>query len=185
MKDLKGKATHQYSDTNKALQKRYNNTLSFVDKCLDNNLNILDLGIDNPLSELLRKSGHKVSNTNINQDLDLDFKQVLDDSYDCVTAFEIFEHMVAPFNLLREIKAPKLIASIPLDLWFAKAYWNEHDEWDRHYHEFEPRQFDMLLEKSGWNIKASEKWVSPSNKIGFRSLLRAITPRYYIVYCER
>jgi len=103
-----------------------------------------------------------------------------------VTAFEIFEHLLAPYNILKELKCNKLIASIPLKLWFARAYWNESDDWDKHYHEFEPKQFQFLLEKTGWKIKDSEFWTSPDqNKIGVRPLLRYFYPRYYIVYCER
>ena len=80
----------------------------------------------------------------------------------------------------------KLIASVPLKLWFAEAYWNESDDWDKHYHEFEKKQFNFLLEKTGWKVKDSELWTSPgTNKLGFRTLLRYFTPRYYIVYCER
>lgn len=181
---VKGKHTETYSLENQALSRRYAMTLSFVQKHLHGNHNILDLGIDNLLSDLIRAKGHTVTNTNFGQDLDLDYHQVKDD-YTVVTAFEIFEHMVAPFNLLREIKAPILIASVPLRLWFATAYWNEKDEWDRHYHEFEPKQFDMLLQKSGWKIEDAEKWTSPSNNIGIKPLLRYFTPRYYIVYCSR
>jgi hypothetical protein len=92
---------------------------------------------------------------------------------------------VAPFNVLREIKANKLIASIPLDLWFAKAYKSSTDSRDRHYHEFEQWQFDWLLEKSGWKIITSYKWTNPTKKIGFRPLLRLFYPRYYIVYAEK
>ena len=33
-----------------------------------------------------------------------------------------------------------------------KAYKSKTDPLDRHYHEFEPWQFDWLLEKSGWKI---------------------------------
>lgn len=181
----KGKHTESYSSKDKLLSNRYENTLGFVKKHLNTSCNILDLGIDNPFSDLLRNAGHQVFNTDMNQDLDLDYHQVGRPEYDLVTAFQIFEHMVAPFNLLREIKAPKLMASIPLKLWFADAYWNEKDEWDRHYHEFEPRQFDMLLEKSGWKIIDSKKWKAPGGKIGIRPFLRSITDRYYIVYCER
>ncbi len=181
----KGTHTYSYDLKNKALARRYTNTLNFVNKQLTVPNKILDLGIDNPFSNMLRDQGHDVDNTEMNQDLDLEYGQVINEKYDVVTAFEIFEHMVAPFNLLREVKAKKLIASIPLRLWFAKAYWNEKDEWDRHYHEFEPRQFDMLLNKSGWKIMDSEKWVSKSNRIGFKPFLRGITPRYYIVSCER
>jgi len=181
----KGTHTETYSLKDKLLSHRYEHTLDFVKKSIDRPSEILDLGIDNPFTQLLREEGHTVSNTNMGQDLDLDFSQVKETKYDIVTAFQIFEHMVAPFNLLREIKAPRLIASIPLKLWFADAYWNEKDEWDRHYHEFEPRQFDMLLQKSGWKIIDSKKWKAPGGRFGIRPFLRSITDRYYIVYCER
>ena len=102
-----------------------------------------------------------------------------------VTAFEIFEHMVSPFPLLRAISAKKLVASVPLKLWFTNAYWNNNDPFDKHYHEFEPKQFDLLLNKAGWRIIKSEKWVSKTSQIGVRPLLRRFVPRYYIVYCER
>lgn len=175
----------EYRTGNKALMMRYSRTLQFMERHIDKGYKILDLGISNPLSELMVEQGYSVLNTEPGVDLDIDFSVVRNVDYDVVTAFEIFEHMVSPFNILKEIKSKYLIASIPLSLWFAKAYWSKSDPWDRHYHEFEPRQFDMLLEKAGWKIMDSEKWISPSNKIGFRTLLRRITPRYYIVYCER
>ena len=104
---------------------------------------------------------------------------------DAVTAFEIFEHLLAPFNVLRKIESTKLIATVPLNLWFAKAYRSKTDPWDRHYHEFEDWQFDWLLEKSGWEIISSKKWTNPAKKIGLRPILRLFTPRYYIVYAKR
>jgi hypothetical protein len=87
--------------------------------------------------------------------------------------------------VLNTIKASKLITTVPLKLWFASAYRSKTDKWDRHFHEFEDWQFDWLLEKSGWQIRKSEKWSSPVNKIGFRPILRKFTPRYYAVYAER
>ena len=117
--------------------------------------------------------------------LDLDLKNVQETHAEVVTAFEILEHLVAPFNVLRAIPGDKLLASVPLRLWFASAYRSRTDPWDRHYHEFEDWQFDWLLEKSGWHIRKSEKWSSPVNKIGFRPILRKFTPRYYAVYAER
>jgi hypothetical protein len=169
----------------KAHQNRFKNTLNFMQKYAPPPINILDIGQENILSLKLKEIGYKVTNTPKDVDLDVEYSFIGKNKYDLITAFEIFEHMVAPFNILREIKAPKLIASVPLKLWFTNAYWNEKDPWDRHYHEFEPRQFEMLLNKAGWKIIKSEKWVSPSNKIGIRPLLRSFTPRYYIVYCER
>ena len=140
--------------------------------------------MDNPFSQILRSEGYTVENTK-GEDLDLNFEAVQHSDCEVITAFEIFEHLVAPFNVLREIKANKLIASIPLRLWFSKAYRNENDPWDRHYHEFEDWQFNWLLEKAGWQIVDSAKWTNPTKKIGFRPLLRLFTPRYYIVCAER
>src|SRR5690606_35978259 len=116
-----------------------------------------------------------VANTS-GEDLDLDTRAVSSSEAEVVTAFEIFEHLIAPFNVLKEIKARKLVASIPLRLWFSPAYRSKSDLWDRHFHEFEDWQFDWLLEKAGWEIKARHKWTHPVNKVGIRPLLRQITP---------
>jgi hypothetical protein len=145
---------------------------------------ILDLGVRNELSEILETYGYKVYNTQ-GEDLDLDYEAVQRMEVDAVTAFEILEHLVAPFNVLNAVKADKLIATVPLKLWFASAYRNENDKWDRHFHEFEKWQFDWLLEKSGWKIKETEKWTSPVSKVGFRPMLRKFVPRFYAVYAER
>ena len=165
-------------------QKRYNHTISFLQKVLPAPATILDLGVRNELSEILETYGYTVLNTK-GEDLDIDYKKVANFEVDAVTAFEICEHLIAPFNVLNAIKAKKLIATVPLKLWFAKAYRSKTDKWDRHYHEFEDWQFDWLLEKADWNIKEIEKWSSPINKIGFRPILRKYTPRYYAVYAER
>jgi hypothetical protein len=164
--------------------KRYRLTLAFLKKHISVNETILDLGVENPFSEILKKEGYKVTNTQ-GEDLDDNFECIQHSNEQVVTAFEIFEHLVAPYNVLREIKAKKLVASIPMRLWFAKAYRSKTDPWDRHYHEFEDWQFDWLLEKSGWVIKDRMKWTNPTKKIGLRPLLRFFINRYYIVYAER
>lgn len=164
--------------------KRYRHTLSFLRKHIATQETILDLGVENPFSRIMQGEGYTVGNTS-GEDLDLDMSAVAQSSADVVTAFEIFEHMVAPFNVLRAIKAGKLVASIPLRLWFAPAYRSKTDPWDRHYHEFETWQFDWLLNKAGWEIKDRETWTNPVKKLGIRPFLRSITPRYYIVYAEK
>ncbi len=164
--------------------KRYKHTLNFLEKHVPKTHPILDLGVENPFSDIMKSQGYKVTNTS-GEDLDIDFKSVVHSEAEVITAFEIFEHLVAPFNVLSAIKAQKLVASIPLNLWFAAAYRSKTDLWDRHYHEFEDWQFDWLLEKSGWKIKDSLKWTNPVKKLGIRPLLRSFTPRYYIVYAER
>jgi hypothetical protein len=169
----------------KSEEKRFRKTLNFLDENISRSERILDLGVTNPLSEMMKQDGYKVENTAPGTDLDLDFEVVRED-FDVVTAFEILEHLVSPFPLLRSVRAPKLVASVPLRLWFARAYWNNKDPFDRHYHEFETRQFHMLLNKAGWEVLKSEKWiVHEMDKFGIRPILRNFTPRYYIVYCER
>ncbi|NDV43741.1 methyltransferase [Flagellimonas sediminis] len=164
--------------------KRYKHTMAFLQKHIPTSESILDLGVENPFSEIMKAEGYQVENTN-GEDLDIDFKAVAQSNAEVVTAFEIFEHLVAPFNVLKEVKAKKLVASIPMRLWFSSAYRSKTDPWDRHYHEFEDWQFNWLLEKAGWTIKDSAKWTNPTKKIGIRPLLRYFTYRYYIVYAER
>ncbi len=164
--------------------KRFKVTLKFIKEVITTEETILDLGISNPFSDILRKEGFNVTNTQ-GQDLDVDTSIVKTNDFDVISAFQIFEHMVAPFNILKDIKADKLVASIPLKLWYASAYKSNTDEWDRHYHEFEDWQFNWLLEKSGWEIKKSVKFTSPVNKFGIRPILRRFTPRFYLVYAER
>lgn len=165
-------------------KKRYNITLAFLKEVIPSNSKILDLGVENPFSEIMIQNGYQVKNTQ-GEDLDENFSAVEQSDAEVVTAFEIFEHLIAPYNILKEIKADKLVASVPLRLWFASAYKSKTDKWDRHYHEFEPWQFDWLLEKSGWEIKRKKTFNNPVKKIGIRPLFRLFTPRYYLVYAER
>ncbi|MFI8379272.1 methyltransferase [Leeuwenhoekiella sp. NPDC079379] len=164
--------------------KRFARTSKFLNEVLPAGSSILDLGVENPFSEIMKTEGFNVQNTS-GEDLDTNTKAVIHTDVDAVTAFEIFEHLLAPFNVLSDINATKLVASIPLKLWFSPAYQSKTDKWDRHYHEFEDWQFDWLLEKSGWIIKKREKFTHPVKKIGFRPLLRLFTPRYYLIYAER
>lgn len=164
--------------------KRYKETITFLKKHVATSDSILDLGIENPFTEVMKAEDYKVTNT-FGQDLDDDFLVVSNEQFDVVTAFEIFEHLLAPYNLLKAISANHLVASVPLRLWFSSAYRSKTDKWDRHYHEFEDWQFDWLLEKSGWKIQDSVKFTNPVKKMGIRPLLRYFTPRYYLVYATR
>lgn len=161
---------------------RIEKTVAFLKESIGENKRILDLGTPSPLSKAMVEAGYEVINTG-GEDLDVDFEKFADMDVDAVTAFQIFEHMLAPFNFLRALKTKHLVASVPLNLWFADAYWSKTDVWDRHYHDFEPKQFDMLLDRTGWEIQNSEKWTSPDyKKVGIRPLLRHFTKRHYIVY---
>ncbi len=164
--------------------KRYKKTIEFLKKHIPTTASILDLGVVNPFTEFMVKEGYKVENTK-GEDLDIDTSTIQNSKAETVTAFEIFEHLLSPFTVLKSIKSDKLVASVPLKLWFSSAYRSKTDMLDRHYHEFEDWQFDWLLEKSGWKIIARDKWTNPTKKVGIRPLLRWFTPRYYIVYAER
>lgn len=164
--------------------KRYKHTINFLKKHISTSKTILDLGVENPFTEVMQSHGYSVKNT-LGEDLDLDTSTIQNSDAQVVTAFEIFEHLLSPFTVLNSIKAQKLVASVPLRLWFSSAYRSKTDMLDRHYHEFEDWQFDWLLEKAGWKIIAREKWTNPTKKMGIRPLLRLFTPRYYIVYAEK
>ena len=164
--------------------KRFKHTAEFLQKYISTDSKILDLGVENPFSKIMKEMGYQVENTS-GEDLDLNTTAIEESTAEAVTAFEIFEHLVSPFTVLQALKANKLVASVPLRLWFSPAYRSKTDMWDRHYHEFEDWQFDWLLEKSGWRIIARDKWTNPTKKIGIRPILRWFTTRYYIIYAER
>ena len=161
---------------------RYNKTLKFLNKYISKDKDILDLGVENNLSVLMRKEGYPVFNT-AGENLDIDFGIVT--FFHVITAFEIFEHMFAPYHLLHKASG-RLVASVPLKVWFASAYWNKEDDLACHYHEFEIKQFNRLLEKTGWTIKHFEVWRSPDKiRFGIRPFLRFLYPSYYIVLAEK
>ena len=164
--------------------KRFKLTLEFLKKHLSKSETILDLGVENPFSKIMIEEGYIVTNTS-GEDLDENQAVFEKQKTDAVTAFEIFEHLLNPYTILKEIKSDKLFISIPLRLWFSSAYRSKTDMWDRHYHEFEDWQLDWLLEKTGWKIIDRMQFTHPVKKIGFRPLLRMFTNRYYIVYAEK
>ena len=166
-------------------QRRFKKTLAFVSQTLPTGSKVLDIGTPNELSQFMTDAGYEMSNTD-GTDLDTHPESVQrEEPLDAITAFEIFEHLINPMGVLKELPAKRLYASIPMRLWFSKAYRNKNNEWDQHYHEFEDWQFDWLLKKSGWRIVRREKWTNPALVPGFRPLLRTITPRYYIVEAVR
>lgn len=164
--------------------KRFKLTLDFLKKHISTSETILDLGVENPFSKIMKEEGFSVKNTN-GEDLDENQMVFQNQKEVVVTAFEIFEHLLNPYTILKEIQSDKLVISIPLRLWFSPAYRSKTDMWDRHYHEFEDWQLDWLLEKTGWKIIDRQKWTNPVKKFGIRPLLRYFTNRYYIVYAEK
>jgi hypothetical protein len=167
-------------------KKRFSNSLKLMERFVPSKeMKILDLGAANPLSTLMKENGFKVENTPDGLDLDTSSEWLKNETSDILTAFEIFEHLTNPFQILVQTSAKRLITTVPLNLWFAEAYRNKTDSWDRHYHEFEDWQFDMLLQRTGWKIIHAEKWKVYDNKIGIRPILRRFYPRIYAVVADR
>ena len=164
--------------------KRFSITLAFLKKHIATSETIFDLGVSNPFSLIMEDNGYKVINTK-GEDLDNDQTALQKENYDVFTGFEIFEHLLNPYTVLKNVKCQKILISIPLRLWFSPAYKSKTDRWDRHYLEFEDWQLDWLLEKTGWKIIDRQKFTHPIKKFGFRPLLRYFTPRYYIIYAEK
>lgn len=164
--------------------KRFKITIDFLRKHISPKESILDLGVANPLSKLMKNNGYKVQNT-LGEDLDTNLETIINNKTEVVTAFQIFEHLFNPYQVLKEIKAKKLVCSVPLRLWFASAYRNKNDIRDIHYHEFESWQFKLLLKKTGWKIIDEKKFTNPVKKIGIRPIFRLFTKRYIIVYAEK
>ena len=164
--------------------KRFNITLDFLKKHIKTSETIFDLGVPNPFSKIMVDNGYAVINTK-GEDIDNDQSALQTENYDVFTGFEIFEHLLNPYTVLQNVKADKILISIPLRLWFSPAYRSKTDMWDRHYHEFEDWQLDWLLENAGFKIVDRVKFTHPVKKLGFRPLLRWFTPRYYLVYAER
>jgi len=121
--------------------KRFKKTIEFLEKHVSNTESILDLGVVNPFTKIMQEHGYSIENTK-GEDLDTDTSTIENSEANIVTAFEIFEHLLSPFTVLKSIKSNRLVASIPLKLWFSSAYKSKTDILDRHYHEFEDWQFD-------------------------------------------
>jgi hypothetical protein len=163
---------------NKSTGLRYKASLEFLKKHISFDDVITELGERNNLTELLLSEGYRIVNTSGDLDYGFDCKT------DAIIAFQIFEHMFAPFNILDKNRG-KLVCSVPLRLWFSKEYWNYNDKRDCHYHEFSVRQFNHLLERTGWKIVDKKICNFSTFKIGIRPFLRLLYPRYYFVYAEK
>jgi len=167
------------------IKSRIERVMDFMLKYVPVSSRILDLGTASDMSNLMKENGYAVINTN-GENLDKEYNHLSNLDVDTVSAFQIFEHMLAPYNILNTLQYDYLIASVPLRVWFRGAWKDNLDPWGRHYHEFEVWQFQMLLERTGWDIIKSEIWKIPvSLTLGPRFWLRFITPTYYIVYCQK
>lgn len=160
---------------------RFNRTINLLYKFVLSNEPILDLGEPTELSDKMSMVW-KVQNT----DFDLDDGLPIVKPGTIITAFEILEHLLNPYPLLRDIKAKTLIATVPVPKWYCGPYWNNNDEYDQHYHEFFPKQFNKLLQETGWTIIHSEEWFyTPKGIRPFIKKMIINRPAWYAVVAKR
>ena len=95
--------------------KRYKHTFQFLSEYISKDAKVLDLGVKNPFTEILLQQGFDVKNTK-GEDLDLDTSTIEASNADVVTAFEIFEHLLSPFTVLKSIKANKLCSQCSIKI---------------------------------------------------------------------
>jgi len=100
--------------------KRFNITLRFLQNHIEKDKLILDLGVENPLSSLIRDNGYRVENTS-GEDLDIDRSKIINSNAEVVTAFEVFEHLLDPYNVLKDIKAKKTSCKCPIKIMVRKC----------------------------------------------------------------
>lgn len=173
------------------MKKRFKRTLKLVKELIPKNMIIYDLGRSNELSKIMQLNGYTVYNNIGFADFDFTRTEITSistqskgmNSPKITTSFEVFEHLLNPFEVLRAIKTPKMLCTVPLKVWFSPAYWGKHDK-NRHFHEFEERQFLWLLDKTGWEVVKKGKWKL-TDKIGIRPLLRLFWPSYLWVLAKR
>ena len=84
--------------------KRYKHTAEFLLKHVPVTSSILDLGVENPFSKIMETRGFNIENTK-GEDLDIDTSTITNSNAEVITAFEIFEHLLSPFTVLKSIKA--------------------------------------------------------------------------------
>jgi hypothetical protein len=166
-------------DSFKGAESRYIVTRKYCERFIPENSKVVDLGNRSGITPWL-KDRYDVVNTN----WDLDKKPRIDLSYDYITSFEVFEHLLDPCCVLKNIrKGTHLLCSVPLRVFFTKPHWKPNDE---HYHEFLDREFYKLLTKTGWKIKFKKKRCIVKN-FGIRQLITGLFrfKRYLFVYAEK
>ena len=165
------------------MKKRFKKTLELLGEKYPPII-LYDLGRITELSTLMNKTNVVLNNF---QDVDFDVDQreisTLSESVQLTTSFEVFEHLLNPYAVLKAIKSEELLCSVPLRVWFSRAYWRS-DKRDRHFHEFERRQFLWLLDATGWDVLDSGVWYI-GHGIGIRPFLRLFFPSYFWVHAKR
>lgn len=159
---------------------RRNRTLCLVQQNVNGLKIIYDMGDVSPMRyELERDYFVKTLPYKDYNDLNMDsFRN------EVFVSFKVFEHIFSPYHFLKATQPLLLICTVPLKIPFVPIHWSK-DKRDRHYHEFEEKQFLWMLEEAGYEIIYKKKWWYNRLPIGIRTLLRYIFPSWLAVVARR
>ena len=147
-----------------------------------------DLGDDSPMRKYLQENGFHLSNLPGGKDLNkVNFSsnwQWENFSTSTFTAFEVLERIFSPYHLLISAQPEKIICTVPLKIPFVPIHWSS-DKRDRHYHEFEEKQFIWMLEEAGYQVVKKERWYYTGLPVGIRTILRYLFPSWLAVIAIR
>lgn len=162
----------------------YRKTLRFLDEHISTDATLMHIGNETELSKLIEEQGYSIKYAD-KTNIDDDQSALIENEYDVMVAFEVFENLLNPYTILKSCKANKIVISVSLRLWIEKAFPSKKDFSNRYFHEFETWQLDRLIEKTGYKIIAKEKWKIPGRAIGLRPMLRKSAPKNYMILAEK
>lgn len=166
------------------MRRRFKKTLDLMQRIIPKDATIYDMGHENNFTPYIKAAGYEVSNNITDFDFDesqTEIMQLSGKARYCIS-FEILEHLLNPYAVLKSVKSEFLLVTVPLNVWFSNAYWGA--ERDRHFHEFEQRQFLWLLDATGWQVIEKGTWKI-TDKIGIRPFFRLFFPSYMWVLAKR
>ncbi len=145
---------------------------------------VLDVGENNPVGNYLASS-LELELENTVGDLDYNFSPS-STKHDVVFCFEVLEHLMSPKYFLLELKKymhrrTQLFISYPCR---PKLLWT-----DQHFHEYDRKRFQYLLDSTGFRILATENQHFPrplwAYLNGIRPMLRIFINTDRLIYAKR
>jgi 2-polyprenyl-3-methyl-5-hydroxy-6-metoxy-1,4-benzoquinol methylase len=168
--------TRQYSTKISGIRPDHVKRYLFAARNIPNGSSVIDIACGCGYgSWLMKKSNHEVTGVDISREA-IDFAELFysgprflcqraedtTGSYDALVSFETLEHVPDPVGILKSIKAPLVIASVPneeLYPWSKERFAGDEYPHLRHY---TPKEFEGLLNEAG--IEVTEFHCQPDKK---------------------
>lgn len=143
---------------NSKISKKLNNFRCEITK--NYSTNVLDIGIGSGsfLNQLnIKKAGYDINPYGIewlkNNNLFYDPYSVDEIEFDCITFWDVIEHILEPFNIFKRIKKGAfLITSIPIFDKIEKVHLSKHYKPNEHLYYFTTNGFIFMMGKYGFDL---------------------------------